>query len=79
MLTYMGLTCAKPTCDGLTCEGLTCGGLTCKGRRLRLTPKEPPVSATLNFDGAGLSSRATLKAALLRWRQEIDAEEDDEA
>lgn len=36
-------------------------------------------SATSEVLAAGRSSRATLKAALLRWRQEIDAEEDDEA
>lgn len=36
-------------------------------------------SATGEILAAGRSSRATLKAALLRWRQEIDAEEDDEA
>lgn len=36
-------------------------------------------SATGELLAAGRSSRATLKAALLRWRQEIDAEEDDEA
>lgn len=32
-------------------------------------------SATSDVLAAGLSSRATLKAALLRWRQEIDAKD----
>lgn len=32
-------------------------------------------SATSEMLAAGRSSRATLKAALLRWRQEIDAKE----